>query len=268
MHNNRLQPTHILQSSQKGGLLALFFPSVWLVAGGQEAGTAWHVSARDSSRACLTAFLHWRAKDGRKKRTCEGGTSYGTLRLPYKGGEKSFPGQSKDDHDDNDHTTGTNKPIHFIQAYGLYITIITPFHLPVVKTMPLTGGLAPHLGDPTATIDSLQTDVFENNNGHGHAMSDIDSEPEAAETAENIESDIDAPVPPHPLGIKPLGNKYLDSGIDAKTASGLFRALPDELLMHMFEGLDMDSLRALGSTCRFLYASCTFDELWKSLALE
>ena len=131
--------------------------------------------------------------------------------------------------------------------------------------MPLTGGLAPHLGDPTSTNDSLQTAVFENDNGHGHAASEFDSELEAAE---NTEDDIDAPVPPHPLSIKPLGNKYLDSGIDAKTASGLFQALPDELLVHMFEGMDMSSLRALGSTCRFLYAFCTFDELWKSLALE
>lgn len=134
--------------------------------------------------------------------------------------------------------------------------------------MPLTGGLAPHLGDPTGTIGSLQTDVFENDNGHNEAASDIESEMEAAEAPENTNGDIDAPVPPHPLGIKPLGNKYLDSGIDAKTSSGLFQALPDELLMHMFEGFDRDSLRALGSTCRFLYAFCTFDELWKSLALE
>ncbi|KAL1893802.1 hypothetical protein Sste5346_006305 [Sporothrix stenoceras] len=138
--------------------------------------------------------------------------------------------------------------------------------------MPLTGGLAPHLGDPTATIDSLQTDVFENDNGHNQAGSDIESEQEAADVSENTtntaQGDLDAPVPPHPLGIKPLGNKYLDSGIDAKTSAGLFQALPDELLMHMFEGLDRDSLRLLGSTCRFLYAFCTFDELWKSLSLE
>ncbi|ERS99814.1 hypothetical protein HMPREF1624_03179 [Sporothrix schenckii ATCC 58251] len=131
--------------------------------------------------------------------------------------------------------------------------------------MPLTGGLAPHLGDPAATLDSLQTNAFENDNGHGGASRGI--EPDLG-LVEHADGDIDTPVPPHPLGIKPLGNKYLDSGIDAKTVAGVFQALPDELLMHMLEGLDMSSLRALGSTCRFLYAFCTFDELWKSLALE
>ncbi|KIH91789.1 f-box and wd domain containing protein [Sporothrix brasiliensis 5110] len=131
--------------------------------------------------------------------------------------------------------------------------------------MPLTGGLAPHLGEPAATIVSLQTNAFENDNGHGGASRGI--EPDLG-LVEHTGGDIDFPVPPHPLGIKPLGNKYLDSGIDAKTAAGVFQAWPDELLMHMLEGLDMSSLRALGSTCRFLYAFCTFDELWKSLALD
>ncbi|CAK7214809.1 hypothetical protein SBRCBS47491_002276 [Sporothrix bragantina] len=126
--------------------------------------------------------------------------------------------------------------------------------------MPLTDTMAPHLGDPTASLGDPQTVPFEDN---GRApQQDSDSDFDVAE------GDFDAPLPSHPLGIKPLGNKYLDQGTDAKDSTGLFQALPDELLMLMVETLDSDSLRALGSTCRFFYAACTYDELWKALALE
>ncbi|CAK7238229.1 hypothetical protein SEUCBS140593_010455 [Sporothrix eucalyptigena] len=126
--------------------------------------------------------------------------------------------------------------------------------------MPLTDAMASALGGPTATLDEPQTALFQD---HGRAPKHV-SDSDCGEA----EGDLDAPLPPHPLGIKPLGNKYLDQGTDAKTAAGLFQALPDELLMHFVETLDMDSVRALGSTCRFFYAFCTYDELWKGLALE
>ncbi|CAK7225373.1 hypothetical protein SCUCBS95973_005841 [Sporothrix curviconia] len=126
--------------------------------------------------------------------------------------------------------------------------------------MPLTDAMAPHLGDPTVSLDDPQTMPFEDNGQAPQQGSDSESE--------LGEGDIDAPLPSHPLGIKPLGNKYLDQGADAKEATGSFQALPDELLMLLVETLDIDTLRALGSTCRFFYAACTYDELWKALSLE
>jgi len=86
---------------------------------------------------------------------------------------------------------------------------------------------------------------------------------------EDPESLMPSSVPPHPLGIKPLGNKYFAKGDDArKSLNGALRVLPDELLMQLLEFLDQRSLRLLGSTCRFLFAHCLFDDLWKSLFLE
>ncbi|KAK0656739.1 Clavaminate synthase-like protein [Cercophora newfieldiana] len=76
-------------------------------------------------------------------------------------------------------------------------------------------------------------------------------------------------IPPHPLGIKPLGNKYFSSGNDARDSlKGPLRTLPDEMLMQLLEYLDQRSLRILGSTCRFLFANCNYDDLWKSIFLS
>ena len=131
--------------------------------------------------------------------------------------------------------------------------------------MPLTDAMAPHLGGSAAPLDELQTVPFEDSVRAIGQDSNSDSD---AESDGRKDDDFDAPLPPHPLGIKPLGNRYLDQGTDAKDATGLFQTLPDELVMLLAETLDMDSLRALGSTCRFFYAACTYDELWKALALE
>ena len=75
-------------------------------------------------------------------------------------------------------------------------------------------------------------------------------------------------IPVHPLGVKPLGNQYFASDQPARSALGLIGSLPDEIIQQLLEVLDVDCLRALGSTCRFLYAFCRLDELWKSLFLE
>ncbi len=113
--------------------------------------------------------------------------------------------------------------------------------------------MAPHLGGPTAPFPAAKQ------------LSSIDGD----SLQDSLQDEaVDAPVPPHPLGIKPLGNKYLATGPDAKAAAGVFEMLPDELLVPLLEHLDADALRTLGYTCRFLYAFCTSDELWKSLALE
>ena len=83
---------------------------------------------------------------------------------------------------------------------------------------------------------------------------------------------VDVPIPTHPLGVKPLGNQYLSSGggggAIARRSIGSFEALPDEVLMLLLESFDGVVLRQLGSACRFLYACCHADELWKALFLR
>ena len=75
-------------------------------------------------------------------------------------------------------------------------------------------------------------------------------------------------IPPHPLGIKPLGNKYLWDGPDARKCLGVLQVLPDEVIMQILEVLDPKTLRLLGYTCRFLFACCMSDDLWKAALLE
>lgn len=75
-------------------------------------------------------------------------------------------------------------------------------------------------------------------------------------------------VPLHPLGVKPLGNLYLASGPNARNSAGTFQTLPDEVLAVLFEYFDQGCVRQLGYTCKFLFAFCSYDDIWKSLFLE
>ena len=75
-------------------------------------------------------------------------------------------------------------------------------------------------------------------------------------------------IPAHPLGVRPLGNQYLATGSIARASMGLLRLFTDEMLMLFLEYPDAASLRALGSACKFLYAVCRYDDLWKSLYLD
>ncbi|KAI0856181.1 hypothetical protein F4860DRAFT_423256 [Xylaria cubensis] len=75
-------------------------------------------------------------------------------------------------------------------------------------------------------------------------------------------------IPTHPMGIKPLGNQYFATGPNARQYTGAVGRLPDEMILHLLEYLDAESLRQLASTCRFLYAFTQLDDLWKSLFLE
>jgi hypothetical protein len=75
-------------------------------------------------------------------------------------------------------------------------------------------------------------------------------------------------VPLHPLGVKPLGNLYLASGPNARNSIGTFQTLPDEILALILEYFDQLSVRRLGYTCKFLFALCSSDDVWKSLFLE
>ncbi|KAL5615357.1 hypothetical protein BROUX41_005405 [Berkeleyomyces rouxiae] len=75
-------------------------------------------------------------------------------------------------------------------------------------------------------------------------------------------------VPPHPLGIKPLGNLYLSSTPNAKRNVGFFQVFTDEALMVLLEYFDSKALANLGATCRFLFAACNSEDLWKQLFLQ
>ncbi|KAK4145490.1 uncharacterized protein C8A04DRAFT_35759 [Dichotomopilus funicola] len=77
-----------------------------------------------------------------------------------------------------------------------------------------------------------------------------------------------ASIPSHPLGIRPLGNKYFSGGGDARRSMGVLQILPDEMLMQMLEYLDERTLRLFGYTCKFLFACCVSDDIWKTILLE
>ena len=75
-------------------------------------------------------------------------------------------------------------------------------------------------------------------------------------------------IPPHPLGVKPLGNQYLSEGHNARDSIGTWQAVPDEILSVILEYAGKEPLLALGHTCRFFYAFCYSDEFWKPLFLQ
>lgn len=105
--------------------------------------------------------------------------------------------------------------------------------------------------------------VLRNHNGFG-VTADGRSEARMDEQQASVESRI----PSHPLGVKPLGNQYLSSAANARGSIGRFQVLPDEVLAQLFEYFGQPSLRRLGYTCRFLFAFCHADDLWKALFLE
>ncbi|KAH8815096.1 putative F-box and JmjC domain protein [Xylogone sp. PMI_703] len=71
-------------------------------------------------------------------------------------------------------------------------------------------------------------------------------------------------IPSHPLGVKPSGNMYT-AATSARHSIGNFQRLPDEILATFLEYLDANLLCLLGSTCRFLYAFCRTDDVWKQI---
>jgi hypothetical protein len=75
--------------------------------------------------------------------------------------------------------------------------------------------------------------------------------------------------PPHPYGIKPNGQAFLEACGDARGPGlGHMGALPDEVLLQLLYLLPASDLQRLGMASRALYAYCHFDELWKALLLE
>ncbi|KAF4684193.1 hypothetical protein FOZ60_008137 [Perkinsus olseni] len=74
----------------------------------------------------------------------------------------------------------------------------------------------------------------------------------------------------HPLGVRPLGNLYLDSQGSSSTArseiTGDLRVLGEEILLGtILRYLDGKSLALLGMTSRAMLAYTGLDELWKEL---
>lgn len=84
---------------------------------------------------------------------------------------------------------------------------------------------------------------------------------------DNDDQDVATALPSHPLGVKPAGNAYTASE-NIKSSCGSFAQLPDELLCHILESFDADTLIRLGSTCRALYAYTRLDELWRALFVK
>lgn len=74
-------------------------------------------------------------------------------------------------------------------------------------------------------------------------------------------------IPCHPLGVKPSGNA-LTATRDLRAAIGAFNALPDEVILILFEYLDASSLLSIGRTCKALYAFTRSEELWKTLFIR
>jgi hypothetical protein len=72
----------------------------------------------------------------------------------------------------------------------------------------------------------------------------------------------------HALGVRPLGNQFLTGGPNSRANIGTWRSLPDEMLTVVLESLDQSCLLSLGQACRFLYAFCHSEELWKPIYLE
>lgn len=91
--------------------------------------------------------------------------------------------------------------------------------------------------------------------------------PVLADGADGNEVEVAAAAPTHPLDIKPAGNAFFATE-NLKAACGSFARLPDELISHMLEDFDADTLIRLGSTCKALYAFTRLDELWRALFIK
>lgn len=78
----------------------------------------------------------------------------------------------------------------------------------------------------------------------------------------------------HPLGIKPLGNYYMDATRSDFTGScrgpslGRLSQLTDEIIMEILNLLSPSDLLTLGATSRVLYGLTHLDEMWKNFTIE
>ncbi|KAL8796728.1 MAG: hypothetical protein Q9195_001118 [Heterodermia aff. obscurata] len=77
------------------------------------------------------------------------------------------------------------------------------------------------------------------------------------------EDSVEAVIPCHPLGIKPLGNLYM-ARRNIKATAGLFYSIPDDLLIQILEFLEPLPLLRLGATCKALWAFSRHEDLWRA----
>ena len=89
---------------------------------------------------------------------------------------------------------------------------------------------------------------------------------DAAKTG-STQSEETLSIPPHHLGIRPLGNSYLSTR-NLKSCAGFLALLPDELIIQILELLEAKSLINLGATCKACFAFARSDDLWKTLCIE
>ncbi|EME26338.1 uncharacterized protein Gasu_60130 [Galdieria sulphuraria] len=80
-------------------------------------------------------------------------------------------------------------------------------------------------------------------------------------------------VPAHPLGIKPLGNLWTTSSysvdsIGREKSLGFFSILSDEWLLDLLYYLDGCSAAMLSCCSKYLYAFCSYNELWRERTLR
>ncbi|CAG8957921.1 hypothetical protein HYFRA_00000263 [Hymenoscyphus fraxineus] len=114
---------------------------------------------------------------------------------------------------------------------------------------------------PSDVCDGLNTKTAI----HPSGGADLESQQEAS--MGNLLQESPLTIPIHPLAVKPTGNSYTATS-NAKTSIGSFQLFPDEVIAIFLEYLDASQLCLLGSTCKFLYAFCRSDDVWKTLFIE
>lgn len=105
-------------------------------------------------------------------------------------------------------------------------------------------------------------------NGHSTRSKDTDANGMVDSERWQTEAGQNDSIPSHPLGVKPKGNQYLFGGVSARKFAGIWGPFPDEILMVILEYFEKSSLLQLAHTCKFLYAFCHSEELWKALFLQ
>jgi hypothetical protein len=110
----------------------------------------------------------------------------------------------------------------------------------------------------------MRSSVIPGDSAHSEAL---DVQPSGGfESLDFSESELLA-IPLHPLGVRPSGNQYTAEKND-RYSIGTLQLLPDEVLAICLEYFDSVQLQMLGSSCKFLYAFCRCEDLWKTLFLE
>lgn len=116
----------------------------------------------------------------------------------------------------------------------------------------------------SSTIPSDGFDLECNNHIHTSSSGTVLIESPTSRTSREESS---LAIPQHPLGVKPTGNKYTASS-NAKDYAGVFQVFPDEITALLLEYMSASGLCLLGSTCKYLYAFCRSDDIWKTLFIE